>query len=303
MSGTAGFRFGDFEANVAERELRRGGFRVRLQDLPFRLLVALAERPGELVTRETLQKILWPAETYGDFGHRLGGALNRLREALGDSADHPRMIETVPRRGYRFCGPLERIPAAAPIAGAPPPVPAAPAVSPRGNGRPWRLASALALALVVSAGAWRVPTPVEGDEPTGIAVLPFSDLAGADQALCDGLTEDTITGLSHGALSVIGRTSVMAYRATGKRVDEIGRELGVPYVVEGSVRRGPRTVRVTVRLLAARTQTPVWSESYEGEAGDPLALQARVAREIAKAVRARVAARRPPSAIRFTGRC
>jgi len=289
MSGTAGFRFGDFEANVAEGELRRGGFRVRLQDLPFRLLVALAERPGELVTREELQKVLWPTETYGDFGHRLGGALNRLREALGDSADHPRVIETVPRRGYRFCAPLERIPAveALPPSNDLPPAPAAPSRA----SRRVRLASAAALALAVSAGAWRVPTPVEGEEPTGVAVLPFTDLSGADQALCDGLTEDTITSLSSGSLSVIGRTSAMAYRATGKRVDEIGRELGVPYVVEGSVRRGLRTVRVTVRLLAARPQTPLWSDSYEGEAADPLALQTRVARDVAEAVRARVSLR------------
>src|ERR1700752_1012344 len=110
MSGTSGFRFGDFEANVAEGELRRGGFRVRLQDLPFRLLVTLAARPGELVTREELRRVLWPDEAYGDFGHRLGGALNRLGEALCDSAEPPRVIETVPRRGYRFCAPLERIP-------------------------------------------------------------------------------------------------------------------------------------------------------------------------------------------------
>lgn len=287
MSGTSGFRFGDFEANVAAGELRRGGFRVRLQDLPFRLLVALADRPGQLVTREELRRILWPSETYGDFGHRLGGALNRLREALGDSAEHPRVIETVPRRGYRFCATLERVPA--PPSCDPLPAPSRDVV-PR-SGRRLRLASAAALALAVSAGAWRVPNPVEGEEPPGVAVLPFTDLSGADQALCDGLTEDTITSLSRGALTVIGRTSAMAYRASAKRVDEIGRELGVPYVVEGSVRRGLGRVRVTVRLLAARSQTPLWSESFEGEAADPLALQARVARAVAEAVRDRLAAR------------
>lgn len=247
MNGASGFRFGDFEADVAEGVLRRGGFRVRLQELPFRLLVA-----------------------------------------LGDSAGHPRVIETVPRRGYRFCARLERIPAIAPP-GDPPSPGVGTAVSDRGGARRLRLASAVALALAVSAAAWRVPTSVEGEEPTGVAVLPFIDLSGADQALCDGLMEDAITSLARGSLSVIGRTSAMAYRAGGKRVDEIGRELGVPYVVEGSVRRGAGTVRVTVRLLAARTQTPMWSASFDGDAADPLALQARVAREIAEAVRARVA--------------
>src|SRR5262245_7402865 len=286
MSGASGFRFGDFEVNVAEGELRRGGFRVRLQELPFRLLVALAERPGELVTREELRARLWPGESHGDFAHRLGGALNRLREALGDSAEHPRVIETVPRRGYRFCARLE------PIASSP--VEPAPGIeaAPLRSGRRLRIASAVALALALSAGAWRLPASVEGEEPTNIAVLPFLDLSGADQALCDGLTEDTITSLSEGALSVIGRTSAMAYRGSGKRVDEIGRELGVAYVVEGSVRRGQGTVRVTVRLLAARTQTPLWSASYDGPLSDPLALQSRVARDVAAAVRPRVVALR-----------
>jgi TolB-like protein/DNA-binding winged helix-turn-helix (wHTH) protein len=287
MSGMFGFRFGDFEANVAEGHLLRGGYRVRLQDLPFRLLVALADRPGELVTREELQRVLWPAEAYGDFGHRLGGALNRLREALGDSAEHPRIVETVPRRGYRFCATLERIPARVPVEAEPEPA----AVGAPRLWRRLRLALAGAFALAVTAGAWRLPSSVEGEEPTGIAVLPFADLSGADQALSDGLTEDTISGLSRSSLSVIGRTSAMAYRASGKRVDEIGRELGVPYVLEGSVRRGPQTVRVTVRLLAARPQTPLWSDSWEGPSADPLALQSRVAREVAEAVRVRVAER------------
>src|SRR5262245_25017289 len=123
MSGTTDFRFGEFEVRVAEGSLRRAGFRVRLQDLPFRLLVALAERPGELVTSEELRCMLWPTETYGDFAHRLGGALNRLREALGDPADCPRVIETIPRRGYRFCAAVEWIEAEEkPVVSSPPPI-------------------------------------------------------------------------------------------------------------------------------------------------------------------------------------
>lgn len=283
MSGTSGFRFGEFEVDAAEGVLRRRGYRVRLQDLPLRLLVALAERPGELVSREELRKVLWPTEAYGDFAHRLGGALNRLREALGDSAEHPRVIETVPRRGYRFCARVSRIAAAAPADPLfePDPPPAAAT-----GGRRLRVASAVVLALAVSAAAGRVPTSVEGEEPTGIAVLPFMDLSGEDAALCDGLTEDAITILARGGASVIGRTSVMAYRASGKRVDEIGRELGVTYVVEGSVRRGPSAVRVTVRLLDARTQAPLWAESLDGPPADPLPLQSRVARAVGDAVRA-----------------
>src|SRR4030095_6674446 len=116
MSGTTGFRFADYEVDVAEGALRRGGFRVRVQDLPFRLLVALAERPGELVTREELRTVLWPSESYGDFAHRLGGALNRLCEPVGDPGAPPQVIEPVPRRGYRFCARVTPMAAAPPVA-------------------------------------------------------------------------------------------------------------------------------------------------------------------------------------------
>lgn len=251
MSG-ARFRFADFEADVTAGELRRGGFRVRLQDLPFRLLVALAERPGELVTRDELRKSLWPTESHGDFGHRLGGALNRLREALGDPADRPRVIETVPRRGYRFCAVVEPI-GVEPIEpqGTIEPQPLAPAAARRGP----RVALAAAVVVALSAGAWHVvPSPVAEAEAVRVAVLPFVDLS------------------------------------SGKP-DERGREPGVSYVVEGSVSRGPRELRVTVRLLDARRQMPLWSEGFAGEASDPLALQARVAREVAQAVSTRLSAR------------
>lgn len=275
MSGTIGFRFGDFEVRVAEGTLRRAGYRVRLQDLPFRLLVALAERPGELVTREELRRVLWPAETYGDFAHRLGGALNRLREALGDPGDRPRVIETVPRRGYRFCAAVERIePVTAPdptAAAATAPAEAFPAgpVATSPSRRFPRLVLAAAMLLALSAGAGRVaPASVAGDERVAVAVLPFLDLSGGDPALADGLAEDTLSRLS--------------------------RELGVAYVVEGSARRGPAGVRVTARLLDTRTRTPLWSGTFDG--ADALALQARVSREIAQAVAARVEVTASPSA-------
>lgn len=289
MSGHVGFRFGDFEAQVAEGQLRRAGFRVRLQDLPFRLLVALAERPGELMTRDELQRVLWPSETYGDFGHRLGGALNRLREALGDSAGRPRYIETIPRRGYRFCGAVERV---VPPASAPEPMPVVSALpsEPVPTPRWLRPAFVGVLLLAVSGGAWRLPATVEGEETAAVAVLPFVDLAGQAPGLGDALTEETISELSRASgVSVIGRTTAMAYRTTSKRVDEIARELAVDFVIEGSVSRGLDTIRVTVRLLNARSQTPVWSGAYEGPAADPAALQASVARGIAVAVRERLA--------------
>jgi DNA-binding winged helix-turn-helix (wHTH) protein len=245
MNGTVGFRFGEFEVRVADGALRRAGFRVRLQDLPFRLLVALAERPGELVTREELRRLLWPAETYGDFAHRLGGALNRLREALGDPGDRPRVIETVPRRGYRFCATVEWIEAEAKPA--PAAASAAPAEDDRvaspgatSSGRLPRLVLAAALVLAVSTGARRV---------------------GPEDATAN-----------------------------------VSRELRVVYVVEGAAPGGPAGVRVTARVFDARTETPVWSGTFDADGADAPALQARIARAIAQAVAARVEVTSSPSA-------
>jgi cholera toxin transcriptional activator len=95
-------RFGIFEANVRAGELRKRGLKIRLQDQPFQILVMLLERPGELVTRQEIQHKLWPADTFVGFDHGLNNAINRLRETLGDSAETPRFIETLPRKGYRF---------------------------------------------------------------------------------------------------------------------------------------------------------------------------------------------------------
>src|SRR5215475_5270791 len=95
-------RFGVFELDVRAGELRKNGLRVRLQEQPIKVLAMLAEHSGEIVTREELQKSLWPADTYVDFDHGLNKAINKIRDALADSAESPRFVETVPRKGYRF---------------------------------------------------------------------------------------------------------------------------------------------------------------------------------------------------------
>ena len=100
-------RFGLFEADLDASELRRQGVRVRLQEQPFQVLAMLLQRPGEVVARKELQRRLWPADTFVDFDRGLNRAINKLREALGDSSGSPRFIETVPRRGYRFMAPVE----------------------------------------------------------------------------------------------------------------------------------------------------------------------------------------------------
>ena len=100
-------RFDNFELDLRAGELRKGGLRIRLQEQPLLILQTLLDNPGEVVTRDELQKKIWPADTFVDFDHGLHAAVNRLRAALNDSADHPRYVETVARRGYRFIGRLE----------------------------------------------------------------------------------------------------------------------------------------------------------------------------------------------------
>lgn len=110
---TPTLRFGVFEADLLTGELRKNGRKIRLQEQPFQVLTILAQRPGELVTREELVKALWPEGTFVDYDHSLNTAVNKLREVLGDSAASPRFIETLPRRGYRFLAELQRVTAPA----------------------------------------------------------------------------------------------------------------------------------------------------------------------------------------------
>ena len=157
-------RFGIFEADLASGELRKRGRRVPLQDQPFQILALLVRRPGEIVSREELQRAIWPADTFVEFEHGINMAVQRLRQALGDSADNPRFIETLPRKGYRFIAPVEVVrPAVAPETAAPT-APAAPAIAPPSakKRRRWVWMGGLAaiVALVLITGLWPPPQPV-----------------------------------------------------------------------------------------------------------------------------------------------
>ena len=101
------YRFGTFEVIAESREIFRNGYRVKLQDQPFQLLLLLLENAGEIVDREVIRQHLWPENTFVDFGQSLGTAITKLRQALGDDADNPRFVETIPRRGYRFIAPVK----------------------------------------------------------------------------------------------------------------------------------------------------------------------------------------------------
>jgi TolB-like protein/DNA-binding winged helix-turn-helix (wHTH) protein/tetratricopeptide (TPR) repeat protein len=286
--GARRLSFGVFELDRQAGELRKHGLRVRLQRQPFEVLALLIDRAGDVVTREELQQALWPANTFVDFDHGLNKAINKIREALGDSAEAPRFVETVARRGYRFLADVKVVaPAPIPAAPGPPPsVTAVRAVSQRG--RTWALTSALA-ALVIAVVAWRLHSAAPARPAIhSLAVLPLESLSSdaSQDYFADGMTDELITELGRiSALRVISRTSVMGYKHTRKPLREVARELGVDAVVEGTVLRSGDLVRITAQLIDGTSDTHLWSDSYEGELRNTLTLQSTVARAIAGQIR------------------
>lgn len=275
------FHFGVFQLDLKAGELHKAGVRVRLQDQPFRVLAVLVERAGTVVTREELRQRVWPSNVYVDFDQGLNNAIKKLREALGDSADTPTLIETVARHGYRFIAPV----------GAPPPARPAEPHRPSGS-RALRngilISSATALVAALGFWAWHESTTHLAASPgkVTLAVLPFENLSGdPDQEFfSDGMTEEMIAQLGKlnpERLTVIARGTVAKYKHSNLAADQIGRELHADYLVQGSVRRVPDRVRITVHLIRVPEQTDRWAESYDREARDVLALQDSVARAIA----------------------
>jgi TolB-like protein/DNA-binding winged helix-turn-helix (wHTH) protein/Flp pilus assembly protein TadD len=291
-------RFGVFELDLLAAQLRKHGLRVRLQEQPFQVLAMLLERNGEVVTREELQKKLWPADTFVDFDHGLNKAINKIREALGDSAASPRFVETVSRRGYRF---IAEVKAAGPpnraLGLANPPEIGAKAREAQHSAselatikRPLRL-SALTISifvlalLLVSAGIWKLHfSKAPPSVIRSLAVLPLESLSSdaTQDYFADGMTDELISDLGQiGALRVISRTSVMTYKHARKPLPQIARELNVDAVVEGTVLRSGNQVRITAQLIDAATDKHIWSQSYEGELRNALLLQNKVAKAIA----------------------
>ncbi len=289
-------RFGAFEVNLRSGELRKQGVRVKLHDQPFQILALLLQHPGEIVTREELQHQLWPANTFVDFDLGLNSAVKRLREALCDSADHPRFVETVPRHGYRFIAAIENgspagspdVAATAPAAGRPP-AGTAPLSFLRGR---YALAAAAAMLLGALALGWSgLRAPRAGEEPhqpiRSLVVLPLENLSGdpSQEYFADGMTEALTTDLGKiASLRIISRTSATHYKHTSKTLPEIARELQVEAVVEGSVARSGDRVRITTQLVDVSTDRELWAETYERDVRDVVKLQDEVARNIANAI-------------------
>ena len=277
-------RFGVFEYDPAVGELRKQGRKIKLQGQPIDILALLLEHPGEVVTREEVQRRLWPADTFVDFEHSLNAAVKRLRDALDDSADTPRYIETMARRGYRFIAPVDGL---APAAARSPVI------------RWIALGGVAALLLLTVPIALNVgglrskllhPSASASTQPQirSLAVLPLTNISGdpEQEYFADGMTEELITDLSKiKTLKVISRTSAMQYKAVKKPLPQIAKELGVDAVVEGSVQRVADHVRISAQLIRADTDTHLWAESYDRDLKDILALQNTVARDIANEIK------------------
>jgi TolB-like protein/Flp pilus assembly protein TadD len=238
-------RFDPFEVDLRAGELRKHGIRIKLQEQPFQVLQALLKQPGKVVTREELQKEIWPADTFVDFDHGLNNAIRRLREALCDSAENPRFIETLAKRGYRFIARVE------------------------GAGDGTRTAAASAPAVTVDS----------------IVVLPFVNMSAdpEDEFFTDGVTEEIINALAQiKELHVVARSSAFSFK--GKHIDPriVGDQLNVRTVLEGSVRRADNRLRITVQLVNAADGYHLWSDRYDREIKDVFEIQDEIARSVAE---------------------
>src|SRR6516225_7479518 len=288
-------QFGIFELDLQRVELRKQGVKVKLQEQPLKILQLLLEHPGEIISRKELRSHIWPEDTFVEFDQGLYSAMARLRDALGDTSESPRYIETVARRGYRFVAqvrPMDRATNSEPLAESQQEEVERKTVTLR------RLAATLVTGLiggalflaimlifdVAGAREWlrARTTPIRS-----IAVLPLENLSGdpAQEYFADGMTEELTTDLGKiSALRVISRTSAMHYKGTKKPLSEIARELNVDGVIEGTVARSGSHLRITANLLQASPEKHLWAESYDSEVGDALTVQGQIARAVAREI-------------------
>src|SRR5438128_7733228 len=284
-------RFGVFELDPQAGELRKKGMKIRLQGQPVEILAMLLQRPGETITREELQKKLWPVDTFVDFEQGLNNAIKRLRASLDDSAENPHFIETLPRHGYRFIGSVNGLEQ----------VPAERAKTTRSAGASILRAALGALAILavtavlvgLNVSGWRDRLFKGAPKPQiqALAVLPLTNLSGdpEQEYFADGMTESLITEL--GKISsprVISRQSVMQYKASKKSLQEIAGELKVDAVLEGAVEHSGDRMRVTIHLSQAFPERQLWAQEYDRSIRDVLSLQGEIARAIADEIQVKL---------------
>jgi TolB-like protein/DNA-binding winged helix-turn-helix (wHTH) protein/Flp pilus assembly protein TadD len=291
-------RVGEFEVDLRCGELRRNGDKVKLQERPFQILAALVERPGEVVTREEIRQKLWPTDTFVDFEHSINTAVKKLREALGDDAENPRFIATLPRYGYRLIAPVAVVePDGTSRVGTPPAPPPHRQRTARWLGLASLAVAGIALTCIFAFNWGNVRSRLVADPGVrhigSIAVLPLRNLSNDPQQeyFSDGMTDELITALAKlNGLKVISHTSVERYKQGNRTLPDIARELGVDAVVEGTVTRSGDRVRITAQLVDALSDQHLWAESYERDLKDVLSLQDGVAGQIAGQVGIRTGA-------------
>ena len=308
-------RFGTFEVDLESGELRRNGVRLKLQGQPFQLLAMFLERPGEVVSREAVRERLWPADTFVDFDHSLNTAIKKLRQALGDSAENPRFVETLARRGYRFIAPVSAL---APAAGepnvqapavptvpvgdeAPPPQPAAAAAISAPRAGVAILALACVSLVILIAVVWttrqyssaRPPSPPAAAPAVQLAVLPLKVMTAGDteKYLGLGIADAVITQLANvRTLRIRPTAAVLKYEsgATDPRV--AGEELGAEHVLSGTLQKYDETYRVSLQLIRTADGVPVWGRSFQIPRADLLTIEEEVSRQVADALRVQLRA-------------
>ena len=289
-------RFGIFEVDLRAGQLRKHGLKIKLQEQPFQILQILLEHQGEVVTREELRRRLWASDTFVDFEHGLYNAIKRLREALGDSAETPRYIETLARRGYRFVGSINGVASSSAVKQALGVSSARSSFATRLRKPVAGAVGTLILAATVFAlnlGGLRQRLLLKTNPPAihSLAVLPLTSLSSDpnQEYFAEGMTDALITDLSQiGALRVVSRTSVMRYNKTDKSAPQIARELNVDAIIEGTVQRSGDRVRVTAQLIYGPKDQHLWADSYERDMQDAFALQGVVARAIADEIRVKL---------------
>lgn len=282
-------RTGLFEIDFGSGELHKEGRKVQLQEQPFRVLEMLLERPGEVVTREQLQARLWSADTYVGFDEGLNTAIRKLRVAFGDSAENPRFIETVSRRGYRYIAPVEPelprspSPSTATIA----------ATKPRRVFLKTRWIVFAVVVFAVCALTLFLRTAAHRKPALGkimLVVLPLENFTGDSQQdyLADGITEEIIAqlgSLDPQHLGVIARTSAMRYKHTQESAAQISRDVCANYLLEGSIRHSGDRIRVTAQLIQSSDQSHLWADSYDRELSDVLRIESDIASSVASEIR------------------
>ena len=305
------FRFGEYTLDCSRFELLRKGRSVRLERKPLELLILLASRNGELVSREEIREQLWGPEVYVDAEHGINTAVRKIRHALRDNPERPRFIQTVTGKGYRFAGLMEEAAAEGVQAAVPPEFQNGNQTGAAAGGglsaRPWLIGAASLLVLVLLlAGVHEARShSAASAEPIHLlAVLPLKNLSGdpAQDYLADGMTDELTAMLAKDStLRVVPRAAVMQYKGTQKPLQEIAQALGVDGIVDGTVKQSGGEIHVTLRLLAGLGDgsggQQVWTESYDRRAEDAVSLPEDAAMAIAKTTGSAVAERRPEQAV------